>query len=285
MAALNQDTIAQPLMLPCGVTVRNRLMKSAMSEQLGDKAHNPKPGLETVYRMWAEGGLGISVTGNIMVDRMALGEPANVILDEQSDLASFQRWAEAGKAGGCAIWAQLNHPGKQIPNFLNKQPVAPSAIPLGGRVGKGFNCPRALSDDEIHIIIQRFATAAKLAKQAGFDGVQIHGAHGYLVSQFLSPRHNQRDDHWGGDRTRRMNFLREVYQAIRVEVGDDYPVGIKLNSADFMKDGFSEVESMGVVKALEAMRIDLIEISGGTYESPSMMGHKVADEALDITFV
>ena len=277
MTAVNQDTTGQPLTLPCGVTIRNRILKSAMSEQLGDKAHNPKPGLETVYRTWAEGGLGISVTGNIMIDRTALGEPANVVLDEQSDLASFQRWAEAGKTGGCAIWAQLNHPGKQIPNFLSKEPVAPSAIPLTGGMEKGFNCPRALSDDEIKAIIQRFATAAKLVKQAGFDGVQIHGAHGYLVSQFLSPRHNQRDDHWGGDSKRRMNFLRELYQAIRAEVGDEYPVGIKLNSADFMKDGFSEAESMGVVKALETMGIDLIEISGGTYESPSMMGHKVAD--------
>ena len=277
MTAVNQDTIGQALTLPCGATIRNRILKSAMSEQLGDKAHNPKPGLEQVYRTWAEGGLGISVTGNIMVDRTALGEPANVVLDEQSDLASFERWAEAGKAGGCAIWAQLNHPGKQIPNFLNKEPVAPSAIPLTGGMEKGFNCPRALLEDEIRNIIQHFATAARLVKLAGFDGVQIHGAHGYLVSQFLSPRHNQRDDFWGGDSERRMNFLRELYQAIRAEVGNDYPVGIKLNSADFMKDGFSEAESMGVVKALEAMGIDLIEISGGTYESPSMMGHKVAE--------
>ena len=277
MTADNRPIIAQPLTLPCGATVRNRILKSAMSEQLGDKFHNPKSGLETVYRTWAEGGLGISVTGNIMVDRTALGEPANVVLDEQSDLAGFRRWAEAGKNGGCAIWAQLNHPGKQIPNFLSKEPVAPSAIPLTGGMEKGFNCPRALAVDEIKAIIQRFATAARLAKAAGFDGVQIHGAHGYLVSQFLSPRHNQRDDHWGGDSERRMNFLRELYQAVRAEVGDDYPVGIKLNSADFMKDGFSEAESMGVIKALEAMGIDLIEISGGTYESPSMMGHKVAE--------
>ncbi|RVU86058.1 NADH:flavin oxidoreductase/NADH oxidase family protein [Leucothrix sargassi] len=277
MTALNQDTIAQPLTLPCGVTVRNRILKSAMSEQLGDKAHNPKPGLATVYRTWAEGGLGISVTGNIMVDRTALGEPANVVLDEQSDLASFERWAAAGKAGGCAIWAQLNHPGKQVPNFLSKEPVAPSAIPLAGALEKGFSCPRALTSTEVTVIIGRYATAAQLAKQAGFDGVQIHGAHGYLVSQFLSPRHNQRDDQWGGDSERRMNFVRKLYQVIRAEVGNDYPVGIKLNSADFMKDGFSEEESMGVVKALEAMGIDLIEISGGTYESPSMMGHNVAE--------
>jgi len=269
--------INDSLTLPCGAIVRNRLMKSAMSEQLGDKNHNPKPGLETLYRTWAEGGLGISVTGNIMIDRSALGEPANVVLDEQSDLEAFHRWSTAGKTGGCAIWAQLNHPGKQIPNFLVKHPVAPSAIALGGGLAKGFNTPRALEDSEIRDIVQRFAQAASLAKQTGFDGVQIHGAHGYLVSQFLSPRHNQRDDYWGGDADRRMNFVREVYTAMRTAVGTDYSVGIKLNSADFMKDGFSEEESSAVVKELERLGIDLIEVSGGTYESPSMMGHKVAE--------
>uniref|UniRef100_A0A6S6UDI4 2,4-dienoyl-CoA reductase [NADPH] (EC) n=1 Tax=uncultured Thiotrichaceae bacterium TaxID=298394 RepID=A0A6S6UDI4_9GAMM len=272
--------IDHSLTLPCGAIIRNRLMKSAMSEQLGDKNHNPKPGLETLYRTWAEGGLGISVTGNIMIDRSALGEPANVVLDEQSDLEAFRRWSTAGKTGGCAIWAQLNHPGKQIPNFLVKTPVAPSAIALGGGLAKGFNTPRALEDSEIRDIVQRFAHAASLAQQTGFDGVQIHGAHGYLVSQFLSPRHNQRDDYWGGDADRRMNFLREAYAAIRTAVGAAFPVGIKLNSADFMKDAFSEEESSAVVRELEQLGIDLIEVSGGTYESPAMMGRNVAESTV-----
>lgn len=272
--------INHPLTLPCGAIIRNRLMKSAMSEQLGDKNHNPKSGLETLYRTWAEGGLGISVTGNIMIDRSALGEPANVVLDEQSDLDTFRRWSTAGKTGGCAIWAQLNHPGKQTPNFLAKTPVAPSAIALGRGLAKGFNKPRALEDSEIRDIVQRFSQAASLAKQTGFDGVQIHGAHGYLVSQFLSPRHNQRDDYWGGDTDRRMNFVREIYRSIRTAVGKDYPVGIKINSADFMKDGFSEEESSAVAKELERLGIDLIEVSGGTYENPSMMGNKVAESTL-----
>ena len=272
--------INHSLTLPCGITVRNRLMKSAMSEQLGDKNHNPKASLETLYRTWAEGGLGISVTGNIMIDRSALGEPSNVVLDDKSDLEAFNRWSTAGKTGGCSIWAQLNHPGKQIPNFLSKTPVAPSAIALAGRLAKGFNTPRALENDEVRSIIKRFAQSASLARRAGFDGVQIHGAHGYLVSQFLSPRHNQRDDYWGGDADRRMNFLREVYREIRNAVGTDYPVGIKLNSADFMKDGFSEEESSTVIKELESLGIDLIEVSGGTYENPSMMGHQVADSTI-----
>lgn len=272
--------IDHSLTLPCGITIRNRLLKSAMSEQLGDKNNNPKAGLATLYRTWAKGGLGISVTGNIMIARDALGEPANVVLDENSDLEAFIRWSSAGKENGCSIWAQLNHPGKQIPNFLSKTPVAPSAISLGGSLSKGFNTPRALDDHEVRDIIERFAKSAELAKKTGFDGVQIHGAHGYLVSQFLSPRHNQRDDNWGGDSDRRMNFLREVYRAIRIAVGEKFPVGIKLNSADFMKDGFSEKESSAVVKELESLGIDLIEISGGTYESPSMMGHNVSESTI-----
>lgn len=258
-----------------GTVIKNRLFKSAMSEQLGTKDHNPTKGLATLYKTWAEGGLGLSITGNIMIDRSALGEPKNVVLDTQSDLEPFKKWAQAGSANGSHIWPQLNHPGKQIPNFITEEPVAPSAIALENGLEKGFNKPRALTESEILEIIQKFATAAELSKKAGFTGVQIHGAHGYLVSQFLSPRHNQRDDQWGGPLENRMRFVLAVYHAIREKVGKDFPIGIKLNSADFMRGGFTEEDSMEVVKALASAGIDLIEISGGTYESPSMVGHKM----------
>jgi 2,4-dienoyl-CoA reductase-like NADH-dependent reductase (Old Yellow Enzyme family) len=234
--------------------------------------HNPKPGLAKLYGRWADGGIGLSMTGNIMIDRTALGEPKNVVLDEQSDLTEFKKWAIAGKKNGSHIWTQLNHPGKQIPNFIVDVPVAPSAVALTRGLEKGFNKPRALLEEEILEIIKKFATSAKLAKEAGFTGVQIHGAHGYLVSQFLSPRHNQRDDLWGGSLENRMRFVLAVYNAIREQVGSDFPIGIKLNSADFMKGGFNEEDSMQVVKTLADAGIDLIEISGGTYENPSMMG-------------
>ena len=255
-----------------GQEIKNRLFKSAMSEQLGLRNHNPKPGLAKLYGRWADGGIGLSMTGNIMIDRNALGEPKNVVLDEQSDLTEFKNWATAGKKNGSHIWTQLNHPGKQIPNFIAEVPVAPSAIALTRGLEKGFNKPRALLEEEILEIIKKFATSAKLAKEVGFTGVQIHGAHGYLVSQFLSPRHNQRDDQWGGSLENRMRFVLSVYNAIREQVGSDFPIGIKLNSADFMKGGFSEEDSMQVVKTLADAGIDLIEISGGTYENPSMMG-------------
>ncbi len=201
-----------------------------------------------------------------MIDREALGEPANVVLDEQSDLPAFKAWTRAATANNTHLWAQLNHPGKQSPSFLSKDPVAPSAIGLEGSLASSFKLPRKLSDEEIQTIIQKFAQSARLAKEVGFTGVQIHGAHGYLVNQFLSPRHNQRNDQWGGSLENRMRFVIEVYRAIRKKVGKKYPVGIKLNSADFMKGGFTEEESMQVVQALAKEGIDQIEISGGSYE-------------------
>lgn len=270
--ANNNPSLGSNFTLKNGHIIQNRLFKSAMSEQLGTRDHNPIKGIAKLYQRWAEGGIGLSMTGNIMIDRSALGEPKNIVLDEESNLDPFKAWAKAGKKNGSAIWAQLNHPGKQIPNFIVKQPVAPSAVALTGGLEKGFNKPRALTEVEINIIINKFATASKLAKEAGFTGVQIHGAHGYLVSQFLSPRHNQRVDQWGGSLDNRMRFVLSIYHAIREQVGSDFAIGIKLNSADFMKGGFTEDDSMEVVKTLSKVGIDLIEISGGSYENPSMMG-------------
>lgn len=269
-------TFETPLDLPCGARVKNRFLKSAMSEQLGDRALNPSDALATLYGTWADGGLGVAVTGNVMIDRSALGEPRNVALDDASDLRLFERWAEAGRRNNTHIWMQLNHPGKQSPSVLSRHPVAPSAVPLGGSLGAFFKTPRALTGDEIEAIIARFAHAAELAKKTGFTGVQIHGAHGYLVSQFLSPHHNRRDDAWGGSAEKRRRFAVEVYRAIRARVGASFPVSIKLNSADFQKGGFTEDESMGVVETLAGEGIDLIEVSGGTYEAPAMTGFAVA---------
>ena len=259
------------LELSNGQVIKNRLLKSATSEQLGDEQHNPRVELANAYQQWAKGGVGLAISGNIMISRQALGEPRNVVLDEQSDFSGFRRWTKAATENGTQFWAQLNHPGKQSPSFLSAQPVAPSAVPLKAGLEKGFNTPRALSEDEIEDLIQTFAKAAKLAQQVGFTGVQIHAAHGYLISQFLSPRHNQRSDQWGGSSENRRRFLMSVYAAIREAVGNKFVVAVKLNSADFQVDGFTEHESMEVVQALDAAGIDLIEISGGTYEEPAMV--------------
>ena len=273
-------TLNSSLAITANSESKNRLFKSAMSEQLGNEDNNPTEELLRLYNAWAEGGTGIVVTGNVMVDRTALGEPKNVVLDENSDLSLFSRWAEAGTRHNTQLWMQLNHPGKQIPNFLNKTPVAPSAVPLGNGLEGMFNPPRELSESEILGIIDKFAFSAAKAKETGFSGVQIHGAHGYLVNQFLSPHHNRRQDQWGGSLENRMRFVREIYQAIRAQVGDNYPVGIKLNSADFQKGGFSEEESMEVIRTLQDDGINLIEVSGGNYENPAMVGSEAKDSTI-----
>lgn len=249
--------------------IKNRLVKPAMSEQLGDKNNNPKGDeLAALYRRWAEGGIGLMITGNIMVDRNALGEPSNVVLDEQSDLGQFRTWVNGGKVNNVKLFAQLNHPGKQIPKFLNSKPMAPSPIPIGGPLASGFNPPREMTVADIERVIGQFATAARLAKEVGFDGIELHGAHGYLINQFLSPVHNKRKDEWGVP----TKFVYEVYKAVRGEVGYDYPVMIKLNSSDFEKGGYSEDDAINVMMQMEKERIDAIEISGGTYQSQSMTG-------------
>ncbi len=243
-----------------------------MSENMSAPDHRPDKRLDTLYSRWAKGGAGLLITGNIMIDSSSIGEPCNVVVERGRDHSTLRSWARAGTQNGAHLWAQLNHPGKQTPKFLVKQPVAPSAIPLSGSIGKYFNKPRELREEDIHDLIARFAYAAGVLKEAGFTGIQIHGAHGYLVSQFLSPLHNQRTDVWGGSLENRMRFAMEVYRAIRKEVGPAFPVGIKLNSADFQKGGFTEDESIEVVRHLSAEGIDLIEVSGGTYEAQEMTG-------------
>jgi 2,4-dienoyl-CoA reductase-like NADH-dependent reductase (Old Yellow Enzyme family) len=192
----------------------------------------------------------------------------------------LKSWAKNATANGTQCWVQLNHPGKQSPKGLNKETVSPSAIPFRKDMRSFFDTPRELTEAEILDLINRFAFAAKMVKEAGFSGVQIHGAHGYLVSQFLSPHHNQRTDKWGGDPQRRRKFVLEVYQAMRDAVGKDFPIGIKLNSADFQRGGFTDEESLETIQALESAGIDLIEISGGTYEAPAMMGAKRKESTL-----
>lgn len=263
--------LRQPLRLPCGVELPNRLAKSAMSEQLADLAHRPTPALIRLYERWAGGGAGLLVTGNVMIERSAVAEPRNVVITDERDLPLLRRWAQAGRGTGTHLWMQINHPGRQALRFLSPQPVAPSAVPM--RVARrAFAAPRALTAAEIPPLIERYATAAAIARQAGFSGVQIHAAHGYLISQFLSPVTNQRRDDWGGTLPKRMRFLQEIYRAIRALVGEDFPIGVKLNSADFQRGGYSTAESLQVAQVLDQEGVDLLEISGGTYEHPAMVG-------------
>lgn len=263
-------TLASPLRLPNGQVLGNRIMKSALSEGLAGADHLPGERIGALYRRWSEGGFGLVVTGNVMVDRRHLGEPGNVVLEADSDLDGFRSWAKTVQDGGSPMWMQLNHPGRQAsPLASTHHAVAPSSR---GVAIPGVPAPRALTDAEIGDIVERFATAAALADAAGFDGVQIHAAHGYLVSQFLSPLSNDRTDRWGGDIDGRMRFLLALVHAIRDAVRPGFALGVKLNSADFQRGGFTEDDSRAVIDAIADEDIDLLEISGGSYESPAMMG-------------
>jgi 2,4-dienoyl-CoA reductase-like NADH-dependent reductase (Old Yellow Enzyme family) len=276
--------LQQPLELPCGAVLKNRIAKSAMTENLASNDNSPNETLIQLYKRWVNGGAGLIITGNIMVDSKALGEPANVVVEDERNIYLLKKWADVANGTGTHFWPQLNHPGRQAPGNINKEIVGPSAIGLQNNKFI-FKTPRALKEKEILEIIEKFGNAALVCKKAGFTGVQIHGAHGYLISQFLSPIANQRKDDWGGSLKNRARFVIAVYENIRAKVGKDFPVGIKINSADFQRGGFTEEESMEVVHTLSGLGMDLIEISGGSYEQPAMMGSKQSTQAREAYFM
>lgn len=268
------NTLAQPLGLPCGASIPNRLAKAAMTEGLATSRGVPTAALERLYGLWSDGGAGLLLTGNIQIDRDHLERPGNVIIDGAPDeelRAALGRWAKAATRNGNPCWAQLSHAGRQTQKRVNPHPKAPSAIPLGLPGGQ-FGKPVALTIPEIEQVVERFGIAAAACKETGFTGVQIHAAHGYLLSEFLSPRANRRADRYGGDLRNRARPLLETVRSARDAVGPHFPVAVKLNSADFQRGGFAFEDSLQVARWLQDAGIDLIEISGGTYEQPRLLG-------------
>ena len=256
------------------VHFKNKMIKGAMSEALANHAGQPNHLHLGLYEAWAKGGLGCAITGNVMVDFRAKNEPGVVVIETERDLEPLKQWAAIGKKHGMVQLVQLSHPGRQCPKGLNKETVAPSAVPFSPALAMSFGTPRALREDEILDIIQRFAISAAICEKAGFEGVQLHGAHGYLISQFLSPLTNKRQDQWGGTAENRMRFLLEIYKAVRAATSEQFIISVKLNSADFQRGGISEEDVIATFKAIDAAGIDLIEISGGSYEAPAMAGVK-----------
>ena len=269
---MTENLLFTPITLPNGTTIKNRFFKSAMSEGMGTKNFQPKKNIATLYKRWAEGGTGLIITGNIMIDPKGTAEPGNIVFDKNSNMEILKDWAKQGQQHGAKVMVQINHPGKQVPKTIAKETVAPSAVPLGNGLNKLFSTPRALTTSEVEELVQKFITSAKVAKEAGFSGVQIHAAHGYLVSQFLSPHDNRRTDKYGGSLENRMRFLKEIYLGMREELGKDFPIGIKINSTDFKEDGLTEEDSLETIVELANLGLDFVAISGGTYERPAMMG-------------
>jgi 2,4-dienoyl-CoA reductase-like NADH-dependent reductase (Old Yellow Enzyme family) len=261
------------LVLRSGSTLRNRIAKAAMEEGMAGSSQLPDERLISLYRRWGSGGAGLLITGNVMVHAEALTGPGGVVLDEHAPLDPFSRWAEAGKAGGAAMWMQISHPGRQMQAGMPGVVWAPSAIAVElGKHSKRFGRPVAMTGEQIRATVSRFATTAALAERAGFDGVEVHAAHGYLLSQFLSPLVNKRSDEWGGPLESRARLLLGVVRAIRREVSPSFTVAVKLNSADFQRGGFDADDAASVIAMLEPLGVDIVELSGGSYESPAMAG-------------
>jgi 2,4-dienoyl-CoA reductase-like NADH-dependent reductase (Old Yellow Enzyme family) len=263
----------QPLTLPCGAVVPNRMCKAAMTEGLAHSDGTASEELERLYGIWSDGGAGILLSGNIQVDGDHLERPGNVIVDSAlSDdaFAALQSMAAAGTRNGNHLWAQISHAGRQTQKIVNPSPKAPSAVRL--RLPQSqFGEPVALTAEEIESVIERFVSCAVTCKEAGFTGVQFHSAHGYLLSQFLSPLTNQREDEWGGTLENRARALIAIVTQAREALGTNFPISVKLNSADFQKGGFDFDDSLTVAKWLADAGVDLLEISGGTYEQPRLL--------------
>lgn len=274
------SVLAEPLQLPCGQILPNRIAKAAMTEGLADAHLHATAGHQQLYRWWADSGAALHLTGNVQIDHRVLERPGNVAIEDESGLDALKAWAAAVAPSGARLWMQISHAGRQSFRYVTNEPLGPSAVPvkLMGQIAT----PRALREEEILDFIQRWARAAAIAEKAGFHGVQIHAAHGYLLSSFLSPLANRRSDRWGGSIENRARFLLETVRAVRAAVSSGFAVSVKLNSADFQRGGFDPADSQAVLKMLNAENIDLLEISGGNYEQPQLLGAtdpKTADAA------
>ena len=274
-------SLFSPLTLPNGALIPNRIAKAAMEENMADGDHAPSAELISLYRTWAEGGSGLIITGNVMIDARAMTGPAGVVLEDDRHLGRFKTWADVARSGGGQVWMQINHPGRQMPAGLGQPTLAPSAVALDlGAQSKVFPVPREMTPADIAEVEHRFVNTAVLAERAGFTGVEIHAAHGYLLSQFLSPLANHRKDRWGGSLENRARLLLDIVRSVRAAVSPSFAVAVKLNSADFQRGGFSPEEAQAVVAMLGNLGVDLVELSGGSYEAPAMMGAARDDRTL-----
>ncbi|MEQ9365390.1 MAG: NADH oxidase, partial [Leptospirales bacterium] len=236
------------LTLPCGAVLKNRLAKAAMTERVARGDHNPNELHLRLYETWAASAPGLLICGNIMVQRASLESGGNIVVEDERALEQLKRWCDVARSGGSHFWAQLSHPGRQTSRLVNNSPVSASNVGLSD--WKLYARPRPLNSGEIEGLIAAFVRTAEICKRAGFTGIQIHAAHGYLLSQFLSPLTNLRDDRWGGPLENRARLLLAIVRGVRESLGADFPVAVKLNSADFQRGGFSEDESLAVIGML-----------------------------------
>ncbi|KAH7371969.1 hypothetical protein BKA66DRAFT_468947 [Pyrenochaeta sp. MPI-SDFR-AT-0127] len=267
-------------------TAQNRFLKGAMTERLSswdpknlEARGIPSKNLANVYRRWGEGEFGVILTGNVMIEYDHLEAAGNPIIPRGSPyegerFEGFKELATQSKKHGSLIVAQVSHPGRQVPENIQKHPISASNVQLEGNImGLTFAKPRAATDEDIQNIIEGFAHAAEYLEKAGYDGIQLHGAHGYLLAQFLAPSTNRRTDKYGGSLENRARLITEIGQEIRRRTSSSFVLGIKLNSVEFQEKGFDTEEAGTLCKILEDNSFDFVELSGGTYEQLAF-GHK-----------
>lgn len=266
------DVFSQ-FILPNGSHLKNRLVKAAMEENLANVSQLPDDALFQLYSAWAMGGVGLIITGNVMVDHLAMTGPGGLALEQDNPLCAYRLLAQKAQQNNCKVWMQINHPGRQVYKKMGGKVLSPSDVALNlGKHSTLFSQPKALDEAEIQDVIQRFVNTAVCAKQAGFNGVEVHAAHGYLLAQFLSPLCNKRIDNWGGSLENRARLLLTIVEKIRIACGTAFDLAVKLNSADFQRGGFDEADAQQVVHWLAERGVDIVELSGGSYESPAMQG-------------
>ena len=250
----------------------NRIAKSAMSENCGTYSNAPTKTLINAYAVWAKGNPGLLITGNIMVDSKALGEPRNVVVEDYTHFEQLKQWAKTVEGTGVHLWPQLNHPGRQAFASINKKIVAPSAVPLKmGGASKMFRTATPLTEDEIWDIIKRFGNAARILKEAGFTGKSnLWGTWLSRKSVFIAHKQHKRRSMGRSTGKSRQICFGSLPRNKKAKGPRSISSWNQINSNDF-QCGFAEEESMEVVQILSREGIDLIEISGGTYEKPAMV--------------
>ena len=273
-----RNPVFTPFTLPSGLVLKNRIAKAAMEENLGQEDQTPSQILKNVYSAWAVGGAGLIITGNVMIDHLAMTGPGGLVLEKSTDITAFAELARLSQQNNCKVVMQINHPGRQVFKKMGGKALSASSVALNmGKHSHLFGVPKAMTKTDIDDVITRFTQTAQQAEKAGFNGVQIHAAHGYLLAQFLSPLTNKRDDKWGGSLQNRARLLLEITRSIKATCSLTFSVSVKLNSADFQRGGFEPSDAQVVVDLLNKLNVDFVELSGGSYEAPAMQG-KTGDQ-------
>ncbi|KAL1971003.1 hypothetical protein VTN77DRAFT_2837 [Rasamsonia byssochlamydoides] len=279
--------LAEPVKLPCGLVLPNRFVKAAMAESMASTKDNlPNQVFVQAYTKWAEGGWGALLTGNVQVDPDYLGGPNDPVAGEYNGndtktLDAWRKYADACQKHGTPAIVQICHPGRQSPRGAGRRglcapTLAPSAIPLNFGdsylerffTWLAFGSPREMTVADIERVVRRFVDTARLMADSGFAGVELHAAHGYLLTQFLSSKTNRRTDDYGGTPEKRAKIVLDIIKQIREAVPSNFCVGIKLNSADHDSAEFED--TMRQIELLVESGIDFLEVSGGSYEDPKM---------------